>query len=92
MSDDSWFLGGTSTGCEFWRGMRGGGDTGAKAFKSYCTKSAQITHDGVGLAGAKKDRGSATASTLKAELYSSVRNSLRCFISHIYAPLAHTHR
>jgi hypothetical protein len=63
--------------------MRGGGDTGAKTFKGYCAKRAQITQDVVGLAGAKKDRGGATASVLKAELYSSVRNLLRCFTSHL---------
>lgn len=59
--------------------MRGGGDTGAKTFKNYCLKSEQMKHDGSGsVTRTKKDRGGATASMLKAELYSSVRNALRC--------------
>lgn len=33
------FLGGTITGREFWRGMRAGGESGAKAFKEQCTKN-----------------------------------------------------
>ncbi|KAF5377350.1 hypothetical protein D9757_007996 [Collybiopsis confluens] len=35
------FLGGTLNGREFWRGMRSGGDSGAKAFKEYCSKALQ---------------------------------------------------
>ncbi|KAJ3906714.1 hypothetical protein F5879DRAFT_945006 [Lentinula edodes] len=33
------FLGGTIIGREFWRGMRAGGESGAKAFKEQCIKN-----------------------------------------------------
>lgn len=38
-AEDKGFLGGTVLGREFWRGFRGGGDAGAKNFKSYCLKN-----------------------------------------------------
>lgn len=41
-SDDG-FLGGTILGREFWRGLRGGGTAGARAFKDQCrAKTVQI--------------------------------------------------
>jgi hypothetical protein len=44
---DSGFLGGTSIGRDFWRQLRGGGCTGAKAFHAYCLKRAQNSPDEV---------------------------------------------
>lgn len=38
---DEGFLGGTMLGREFWRGLRGGGENGAKNFKAYCLKNAK---------------------------------------------------
>jgi len=78
---ESGFLGGSVIGREFWRGLRGGGEGGARAFKAHSinhlqrqpaskntehiTKSSSLPPKGGG------------ARSLKNELYESVRNALR---------------
>lgn len=63
------FLGGTLTGREFWRGMRGGGSIGAKAFKAHCLKNNPST--------SATPHKRATASTIKADVYNGCRDALR---------------
>jgi hypothetical protein len=70
--DDVGFLGGSVTGREFWRGLRGGGSTGAKGFKAQCVRNA--TADNATTSDPKR----APANTLKMEVYANVRNALRC--------------
>ncbi|KAH9935262.1 hypothetical protein B0H21DRAFT_759281 [Amylocystis lapponica] len=85
---DDGFLGGTVLGREFWRGYRGCGVAGAKAFKALCVKtteelaqSGQAT-PGPQAASSSQGDGISTqkrgpASSLKAEVYSTVRNAVR---------------
>lgn len=86
---DEGFLGGTMIGREFWRGHRGCGTAGARAFKLYSEKSSPnfvTSADTTPLL--PMTRGAASqidppvskkgpAGSLKAEVYSSVRNALR---------------
>ncbi|KAF7312243.1 hypothetical protein MIND_00237300 [Mycena indigotica] len=74
-SDDSQpsFLGGTTVGKEYWRGLRGGGDAGAKAFKSHCVKTQ--SHNPSSAAAAKSNP--TNARTVKSDLYEAVRKALR---------------
>lgn len=91
---DQGFLGGTILGREFWRGLRGGGDTGAKNFRTFCLK-----HTGQNTLQAVPGRTSVSgqnvanvplpshtkrgpASELKAQVYSAVRDTLR----YVYIP------
>ncbi len=83
---DSGFLGGSLLGREFWRGLRGGGETGARSFRTHCM--AQLQSKNI-----QKDDGSTPpaepqpplpptpkahhAKSLKNELYESVRHALR---------------
>ncbi|KAJ6513230.1 hypothetical protein C8R45DRAFT_962897 [Mycena sanguinolenta] len=80
----SGFLGGSLLGREFWRGLRGGGDAGAKAFKLHCFKSGARTPipsmteaSSSKLAPPPAVNKVAPARTLKADLYDGVRKALR---------------
>ncbi|KAF8896335.1 hypothetical protein BD779DRAFT_1495273 [Infundibulicybe gibba] len=78
---DQGFLGGSLSGREFWRGLRGGGESGAKSFKLQCVK------DQLGNTAPSSDQVAANilppgpkhvpSRSLKAELYESMRRSLR---------------
>lgn len=82
---DEGFLGGTTMGREFWRGHRGCGAAGARAFQAQCMRSAHgsMRNPAVGtstdapavinIASQKKG----PASSLKAEVYASIRNAIR---------------
>ena len=82
---DGGFLGGSLIGREFWRGMRGGGDTGARSFKAFYNSQSQ-TMARAGLAAERhiptppplKGKPESSARSLKNELYETVRNALRC--------------
>ena len=82
---DGGFLGGSLIGREFWRGMRGGGDTGARSFKAFYNSQSQ-TMARAGLAAERhiptppplKGKPEGSARSLKNELYETVRNALRC--------------
>lgn len=84
---DAGFLGGSLVGREFWRGMRGGGDTGARSFRAFYIAHSQ-TISKAGLAAERyinptppplKGKGpEGPARFLKNELYETVRNALRC--------------
>lgn len=98
--DHKGFLGGTLVGREFWRGHRGCGDPGAQAFKLFCNTSSggrHATTSGINLptpvpsAGTLSQTSDMTpitkkgpAGSLKAGVYSSVRNALR--YAHSYSP------
>jgi len=74
--NDEGFLGGTVTGREFWRGLRGGGSAGAKSFKTHCLRSlpaASPTSSEISLPVPAR----MPAGAIKAEVYSNARNSLR---------------
>ncbi|KAF7336644.1 hypothetical protein MVEN_02098900 [Mycena venus] len=80
----SGFLGGSMLGREFWRGHRGGGDAGAKAFKLHCFKSGArtpTTSNAEASSSATAPPPSipkiAPARSLKADLYDGVRKALR---------------
>ncbi|THH20728.1 hypothetical protein EW146_g685 [Bondarzewia mesenterica] len=77
---DNGFLGGTRLGREFWRGLRGGGESGTNAFKA----KAMSVHSSTGLSeseslsasgpsGSKK----VSAHQLKADVYAAFRMALR---------------
>jgi hypothetical protein len=85
---DEGFLGGTVLGREFWRGFRGGGDAGAKTFRSRCLKKLEgatsVQRHNFTSAEASGTSSSAAAtskrspaSSLKAEVYTNVRDALR---------------
>lgn len=81
---DPGFLGGSSNGREFWRRLRGGGDTGAKAFKQFCHNSNPShaeTENGPELTSAivapAPSASKKNSQTVKAELYDSVRRALQ---------------
>ncbi|KAI0049807.1 hypothetical protein FA95DRAFT_1537571 [Auriscalpium vulgare] len=74
--DHDGFLGGTELGREFWRGMRGGGATGTKAFKAHAVAARHSTSPIVAQTAAfplKRE----TAHQVKADVYAAVRNALR---------------
>jgi hypothetical protein len=73
-TSDEGFLGGTLTGREFWRGLRGGGSIGAKAFKSHCLRNTASAPPAV----PKRT----TASTIKADVYTGFRDALRFVNTH----------
>lgn len=81
---DAGFLGGSVSGREFWRGLRGGGESGAKSFKLYCqshtTFNSGDTQDQYPppppLPQASTSK-APPARSLKAELYDHVRKALR---------------
>lgn len=83
---DGGFLGGSLAGREFWRRMRNGGETGAKAFKAYCVKempaSQPIFEQGSSSAADVTDAPDTTvkrttAKNVKSELYEKAREALR---------------
>ena len=78
---ESGFLGGSVIGREFWRGFRGGGEGGARAFKAHSishlqgqTASKSTVH--ITKSSSLPPKGG-TSRSLKNELYESVRNALR---------------
>ncbi|KAJ6531817.1 hypothetical protein B0H19DRAFT_1188711 [Mycena capillaripes] len=79
----SGFLGGSVLGREYWRGHRGGGDAGAKAFKLHCFKSgAQTAVSSNAEASSSKIASPAMpkvapSRSLKTDLYEAVRKALR---------------
>jgi len=79
-SDDG-FLGGTTTGREFWRGLRSGGASGALAFKEHCRRSYDPQPSKAGTppvsAPAISKSKKTPASLLKSEVYAAVRAALR---------------
>lgn len=84
-TSDNGFLGGSVVGREFWRGLRGGGEGGARAFKAYSINHLQhqpASRNTVQvLKSATPPLKGGPAKSIKNELYESVRNALR------YAPL-----
>lgn len=77
------FLGGTAAGREFWRGLRGGGDAGARAFQAHCKKEIDAIADAFidFDAGATPAPAPKLSASIKAEVYSNFRNALRYVIS-----------
>ncbi|KAK0469662.1 uncharacterized protein EV420DRAFT_1472847 [Desarmillaria tabescens] len=73
------FLGGSLLGREFWRNLRGGGDSGARAFRLHCTKRlvSQTSAQGSSLSTDPEIVQQKPALSLKAELYEKMRNALR---------------
>ncbi|KAL5485969.1 hypothetical protein ACEPAI_7013 [Sanghuangporus weigelae] len=70
---DDGFLGGTTTGREFWRGLRHGGSAGARNFKEYCRNVL-----GFPLGGSiSKSSGQTPAGIMKNNLYTEMRSRLR---------------
>ncbi|EIN04899.1 hypothetical protein PUNSTDRAFT_107750 [Punctularia strigosozonata HHB-11173 SS5] len=90
---DEGFLGGTILGREFWRGLRGGGVSGARAFKAEAIKERSLATASIGgsmeapyrpssvpssnLASGSSNAKKGPASALKSEVYAAVRNALR---------------
>ncbi|KAG5352885.1 hypothetical protein C0989_012275 [Termitomyces sp. Mn162] len=82
---DGGFLGGTVVGREFWRGMRNGGDAGAKAFKAHCFRDLEshpppVPHEDQPLSSSNAapiPPKLPPARSLKTELYDGVRRALR---------------
>ena len=70
------FLGGSLLGRDFWRTLRGGGEAGAKAFKTHCLKHPQEQTAASDLPVAEGSH-QTPAQLLKAELYDKVRVLLR---------------
>lgn len=81
---DGGFLGGSLAGREFWRRMRNGGETGAKAFKAYSAKEMPASQP-LFEQGSSADVTDApdttvkrtTAKNVKSELYEKAREALR---------------
>ncbi|KIY44159.1 hypothetical protein FISHEDRAFT_67816 [Fistulina hepatica ATCC 64428] len=85
---DTCFFGGSLSGREFWRGRRGGGSSGASAFRQYCLRHApktEVTTSTVseeqsstsGALPASSTSKMENAKTLKSDLYDLVRQLLR---------------
>ncbi|KAK0204892.1 hypothetical protein DFS33DRAFT_707971 [Desarmillaria ectypa] len=73
------FLGGSLLGREFWRNLRGGGDSGARAFRLHCTKRL-ISQTPVAQGSSSSTDPEIVqkpALSLKTELYDKMRNALR---------------
>lgn len=64
------FLGGSLIAREFWRGLRHGGDAGAKSFRQYCLKAQSTPPQ-------PSDSSTQQARQVKSQLYDLVRQSLR---------------
>ncbi len=71
------FLGGSLLGREFWRNLRGGGDSGARAFRLHCTKRQTSVAKGSS-SSTDPEISQKPALSLKTELYEKMRNALRC--------------
>jgi hypothetical protein len=85
-SDDG-FLGGTVVGREFWRGLRGGGEAGAKAFRSHCLRELESNPppafpntEGPSSRSSSASVKQAPAKSLKNDLYEHVRTALRLMV------------
>ena len=88
---DVGFLGGSLVGREFWRGFRGGGETGARSFKIHSTTQLRSKDEHIDVASTQTTVPPQLsvppapkmyhAKSLKNELYESVRSALRCVIS-----------
>ena len=88
---DGGFLGGSLVGREFWRGFRGGGETGARSFKIHSTAQLRSKDEHLDFASTQTTVPPQLsvppapklyhAKSLKNELYESVRSALRCVIS-----------
>ncbi|TFK40384.1 hypothetical protein BDQ12DRAFT_721829 [Crucibulum laeve] len=82
---DTGFLGGSVVGREFWRGLRGGGEPGAKSFRSFCMKqqhSRAVVDEYLREPDSLQPTSPSTvkqspAQMLKIKLYDAVRNALR---------------
>ncbi|KAF5382172.1 hypothetical protein D9615_004403 [Tricholomella constricta] len=81
---DMGFLGGSVVGREFWRGMRGGGEAGAKTFKAHCLREMESQptppfgrEEGPSTRASSVSAKPAPARFLKNDLYESVRKALR---------------
>jgi hypothetical protein len=84
---DGGFLGGSVVGREFWRGLRGGGEGGARALKAHSINHIQrqpASRSTVHIS--KPSSPPPKARSLKNELYESVRNALRyaLIFSHVH--------
>ncbi|KAA1467527.1 hypothetical protein DENSPDRAFT_832607 [Dentipellis sp. KUC8613] len=78
--DDDGFLGGTLLGREFWRGLRAGGASGARAFHAQAVQAAQGTTSGSGatpIPAVSATPSKLPSHQLKAEVYAGVRAALR---------------
>lgn len=73
------FLGGSIQGREFWRGLRTGGESGARAFKEQCIKNqkpgAIVTVDST--INASPSASKQSSKNVKLDLYDSMRKALR---------------
>ncbi|KAF5326942.1 hypothetical protein D9619_004834 [Psilocybe cf. subviscida] len=79
---DIGFLGGSLIGREFWRGMRGGGEPGARTFKAHCgvhllKKATLLEQPPPPPPTPPTPLKSTPAMSVKAELYERVRSALR---------------
>lgn len=83
---DGGFLGGSLMGREFWRGLRGGGEAGAKAFKTHCLRdlesnapphTEQLSSRSSSAPAKQAPSKQAPAKSLKNQLYEHVRTALR---------------
>ncbi|KAF5367379.1 hypothetical protein D9758_003691 [Tetrapyrgos nigripes] len=86
-SSNEGFLGGSVAGREFWRGLRNGGEHGARIFKQHCLKNKDVSSaEEVGSTSSSGDISTSvsvpttprqSAKSVKQELYENVRNALR---------------
>ncbi|KAG6908685.1 hypothetical protein DXG01_003699 [Tephrocybe rancida] len=79
---DKGFLGGTVVGREYWRGLRGGGDAGAKGFKTHCLRELEsyfppIPREDPTTSASTVPAKLPPARSLKTDLYDGVRKALR---------------
>jgi hypothetical protein len=97
---DAGFLGGSVVGREFWRGFRGGGETGARSFKTHCTSQLRSKEERMDLTSSQTTVSSRLsvppapktyhAKSLKNELYEIVRSALRFVIPNVLQNLSQT--
>ncbi|KAG6812956.1 hypothetical protein H0H92_015075 [Tricholoma furcatifolium] len=73
---DNGFLGGTMLGRRYWRHMRGGGELGAKGFKSYCVRDLESYKIEEPPPANDPPKGP-NSKSLKTELYDLFRKELR---------------
>ncbi|KAJ7227210.1 hypothetical protein GGX14DRAFT_348318 [Mycena pura] len=78
------FLGGSVLGREYWRGLRGGGDGGAKAFKVHCFKNltpppvpSNAEAPSFAVSSSAPAPKHSSARSVKTDLYDGVRKALR---------------
>ncbi|KAF7986510.1 hypothetical protein HWV62_31337 [Athelia sp. TMB] len=80
------FLGGTVLAREFWRGLRGGGEAGAKGLHAFCLKKTRTPLQGPNEsstpASASVDTKRGSSSSVKAEVYTTVRDALRWVVAY----------